>query len=532
MLSAAATTQFESARALLLQGRLAEAARACQQMCERFPRFVEGWQLASTVARQLGELDAAAQLIDRAAALEPANSVVALQKARLLEIRGDRASARALAAQAERTEPKDSRLCLELAGFHSLCNDHARALPYYRRASVLDPGNAQNWFNLASTERFAGRFEAAETAFDEALRRTPGHVQAQYLRSGLRTQTRERNHVEELKALLGRSAQWSDQFQLCYALAKELEDLQDYAQSFEYLTRGAQLRRQHMTYEVEEEVAAMDAISRTYCAEVFAGLGPGHHNSAPVFVVGLPRTGTTLVERILGSHSKVFAAGELNQFAVQMTAALQTLTNRSASKLEAIAASVKLDFAALGRAFLDGSRACTGQRAHFTDKTPQNFLYCGLIAAALPAARIVEVVRHPMDSCYAMYKQLFTMAYPFSYDLGDLALYFSGYRRLMQHWHALMPGRILTVRYEDVVANQQAATRRLLEHCGLEWEDNCLEFDRNAQSTTTASAVQVRQKIYESSVGKWERFRRQLQPLADGLRATAEGRAALRDYGE
>jgi hypothetical protein len=137
-----------------------------------------------------------------------------------------------------------------------------------------------------------------------------------------------------------------------------------------------------------------------------------------------------------------------------------------------------------------------------------------------------------MDSCYAMYKQLFTMAYPFSYDLGDLALYFSGYRRLMQHWHALMPGRILTVRYEDVVANQQAATRRLLEHCGLEWEDNCLEFDRNAQSTTTASAVQVRQKIYESSVGKWERFRRQLQPLADGLRATAEGRAALRDYGE
>jgi hypothetical protein len=251
-----------------------------------------------------------------------------------------------------------------------------------------------------------------------------------------------------------------------------------------------------------------------------------------VFVIGLPRTGTTLVERILGSHSKVFAAGELNQFAMQMVAALQTATGPSASKLELIAASLGLDFAALGRAYLRASQPYTGNRAHFTDKTPQNFLYCGLIAAALPGARIIEVVRHPMDSCYAMYKQLFTMAYPFSYDLGDLAAYFSGYRRLMQHWHAVLPGRILTVRYEDVVRNQEATTRQLLAHCGLDWEDSCLQFERNTQSTTTASAVQVRQKVYDSSVGKWERFKRQLQPLADGLRATAEGRTALRDYGE
>jgi hypothetical protein len=217
---------------------------------------------------------------------------------------------------------------------------------------------------------------------------------------------------------------------------------------------------------------------------------------------------------------------------VQTIAALQTLMGTSASKLDFIAASAKLDFAALGQAFLDGSRAYTGTRAHFTDKTPQNFLYCGLIAAALPAARIIEVVRHPMDSGYAMYKQLFTMAYPFSYDLGDLAAYISGYRRLMQHWHTLLRQRILTVRYEDVVGNQEATTRRLLAHCGLEWEAGCLGFERNPQSTTTASAVQVRQKIYESSVGKWERFKPQLQPLANGLRATAEGRAALRDYGE
>jgi hypothetical protein len=194
---------------------------------------------------------------------------------------------------------------------------------------------------------------------------------------------------------------------------------------------------------------------------------------------------------------------------------------------ELIAATRDLDFAALGADYLERTRPGTSQRPHFTDKMPLNYLYCGLIRRALPNARIVHVTRHPMASCYAMFKTLFKDGYPFSYDLEDIARYYVGYRRLMDHWRTSMPGVIYDISYERLVRDQQSESRHLLAACGLGWEDGCLEFHRNPTVTTTASASQVRRPIYESSLKQWRHYECQLAGLRNQLQAAGIEAAEL-----
>ncbi|MGH8446856.1 MAG: sulfotransferase [Solimonas sp.] len=520
---------YEAVQRQLRAGRYGEAALACKSLCERFPRFAGGWEAGSFVAQQLGNLPRALDYIERAIALEPGHPLLHLRKARVLLQLSRHDEARRIAQAVETLAAPDAAVLAQLAAFHTAADDHARALPFYREARRLDPGNAGVCFNLAATERFLGHIDEAEQAYEAGLRLKPDHHEARYLRAGLRRQTAERNHIAELETLLAKiGADWQGESQLCYALAKEYEDLGDYARSFEALRRGGGRRRANIRYDVADDESAIAAIVAHY--------GPlpdtvtGHPSTEPIFVLGLPRTGTTLVERILSSHPQLSSAGELNNFAIEMTRALQAPGGAPLDKLRMIAASVTMDFAALGERYVASTRPATGHRAHFIDKMPLNYLYCGLIARALPGARIVELVRHPLDTCLSMYKQMFTMAYPFSYDLDDLGRYYLAYLRLMNHWHRTMPGRILRVRYEDVVADQRAQTQRLLDHCGLAWDDACLAFERNADASTTASAVQVRQKLYSSAVGRWTHYAGFLAPLAERIAASPEYRVAGLGY--
>ena len=273
-----------------------------------------------------------------------------------------------------------------------------------------------------------------------------------------------------------------------------------------------------MQYSVETDLQIIAKICEVYGPGMFDGHITGFESRDPIFVLGMPRTGTTLVERILGSHSRVFSAGELNNFSLE----LMRLSGKAAgqkrpSRLDFVAATAALDFRALGEAYVTAVRPLRDERPHFIDKLPFNFLYAGLIHLALPDARIINLQRHPMDTCYAVYKQLFRDAYPFSYDLDDLGQYYIAYHRLMQHWNAVMPGVIHTMRYESLVADIEGESRRLLEYCGLPWEDQCLRFHENREASTTASALQVRQPVYATSVGKWRHYERQLEPLRQRL---------------
>jgi hypothetical protein len=307
---------------------------------------------------------------------------------------------------------------------------------------------------------------------------------------------------------------------LCFALAKELEDVRDYEASFRWLKRACDLRRRHMSYRVDNDLETIEGIIEVFSQQALAGAGGGFDCSDPIFIVGLPRTGTTLVERILSSHSHVFSAGELNNFAQQLTRVAQQGAGGKLTRRELLQQSAQIDFHQLGRAYFDSTRHLRDESPHFIDKMPLNFLYCGLIHRALPRARIIHVTRSPMDACYAMYKRLFKGAYPMSYDLDDLGRYYLAYRKLMRHWHRTMPGVIYTLAYEDLVEDQEQSSRRLIEHCGLDWQEACLRFEENTSASATASASQVRQAIYRSSVGKWRHYATQLAPLREILQSS------------
>jgi tetratricopeptide (TPR) repeat protein len=399
----------------------------------------------------------------------------------------------------------------------SRAGDQERALAAFDAAASLAPDNAHYLFNRAAVRRFLGQLSEAEQDYDRVIELRPTDFEAQHNRSGLRAQSAERNHLSTLKAALGAvGADRRGEVLLRYAIAKEYEDLGAYRESFSQLAIGARRQRELLDYNVAVDVATVEWIISAY--PQVGGMRQGAAD-APIFIVGLPRSGTTLVERILGSHSCVYAAGELNHFALCLVDAVRRASGGAPlPRPELVARSASINFAALGREYLGRVAALGFAQAWFTDKMPLNYLYLGLIRRALPGARIVHVRRHPLAVCYAMYKNLFEGAYPFSYDLNEIARYYLAYRRLMAHWGKIMPEGIHEVSYERLVFDQLGETRRLLEFCGLTWEDACVDFQQNPAATVTASAAQVRQRIYSSSVAQWRHYEAEL----DGLRSELE----------
>lgn len=398
----------------------------------------------------------------------------------------------------------------QLGQFYSHLGDIPSAMRAFEQAVRASGGSADTRYDLAMSCVALGELGRAETLLDQVIASRPDDWDAWTNRSTLCRATADNNHVTALKAMYGQAGGSADtRIALGFALAKELEDLGEYAQSFDYLARAAQARRERLSYSVAQDVATMEMIAAAFPAtDVVRDPGPG-----PIFILGLPRSGTTLVDRIFSSHSAVESLGEIQDFAL----ALMGLVGHFGDKRGLIQASSTIDHAALGEEYLRRICERPASAPYVIDKTPLNFLYIGLIARALPTARIVHVRRGAMDSAYAMYKTLFRMGYPFSYALDDLARYVLAYRKLMAHWRTALPGRLIEIDYEALVAHQEAESRRLVATCGLEWEDDCLSFHRNAAPVATASAAQVRSPIHDRSIGLWHHYRAQLAPLAQAF---------------
>jgi tetratricopeptide (TPR) repeat protein len=482
MNSPVATFQQEVLR--LMQARdWQAAARVCEQFTTQQPTLAAGWIASGQVALAMRDL----------------------------------LRARDCATAAQARTDNDPVLWDLIGTLYSRANDQPRALAAYDRAVALAPDQPAFLFNRAAVRRFLGELAESEADYDRVIALRPTDFEAYKNRSDLRRQTTGRNHVAALRQLQAQTlADWRGAVQVHYALAKEYEDLGDYAASFEQLENGSRLRRAHLRYDIATDLATVDWIIEAFPATATSGpdAAPSARASGPIFILGLPRCGSTLVERILGRHSGVHAAGELQALALAIVEAVRQRSGAAQmSRRELIEQSSRLDFAALAHDYLARARASGAIGERFIDKMPLNFLYCGLIRRALPQARIVHVQRHPVAACYAMYKTLFEDAYPFSYDLSELGRYYLAYRRLMQHWTLASPGMIHELRYESLIADQMGETRRLLDFCGLDWEDACAQFHENTEPSTTASATQVRQPIYDSSVAQWRHYGDQLSEL-------------------
>ncbi len=444
---------------------------------------------------------------------------------------GQLTEARAAAAAAEQSAGDDAEILDAVGTLFSRANDQNRALAAYERAVRLAPNEPRFLFNRATARRFVGALTEAEADYDRVITLDPTDFEAYRNRADLRTQTPDRNHTSELEALLERGVgDWQAQVQLRFALAKEYEDLGDYSRSFEHLVCGARLRRAHLRYDAAVDVATVDWLIEAFpvppaegssdgcapgsAAPTMPALPKDSSREAPIFIVGLPRSGSTLVERILSSHSAVTSAGELTCFALALVDAVRSQGGVARpTRRELVARSARLNFAVLGQAYIARARATGAGRGRFIDKMPLNHLYCALIHRALPHAKIIHVSRTPIAACYAIYKTLFDGGYPYSYDLAELGRYYIAYRRLMQHWRATLGGALYHLSYEALIADQRGETEKLLRFCGLGWEEACLEFHHNPAPATTASASQVRSPLYRRSVEQWRHYRAELQPL-------------------
>ena len=505
---------------LLERGDTRGAINACERLNREYPDFASGWHTASQMAMKLGNASLALDAIRQATRSEPDKPMWLLQEARCQVKRGSAGAARAIA---EQLQARDLATAFENAGLGMLLtelDERGAAIKCYEAAAAIDPDDARHYFNIASLHRTLGDIDAAEQNFDKAISLNAADYEAWKLRSELRTWTAERNHVDALESLLSAGIDENKgHANVCYALAKELEDLGESERSFEHLQQGAAARRQQMRYEPSRDLETIAAIQRVFSAERMQQGALGFASAEPIFSLGMPRTGTTLLERILASHSDVHAAGELTNFAIEMMRLVrQQAGDRQVSRDALVELSASLDFRALGDNYIRSTRPATGHTRRFIDKMPLNYLYVGLIHLALPEAKIINVQRDPLDTCYAVFKTLFADAYPFSYDLEELAHYYVAYHRLMEHWRTVLPGVVHTVRYEDLVTNTEAEARRVVEHCDLEWQSECLEFHRSKEASTTASTVQVRRPVYQSSVGRWRDYEQQLQPVVEILR--------------
>ena len=305
-----------------------------------------------------------------------------------------------------------------------------------------------------------------------------------------------------------------EQIHLHFALGKALADIREYEQSFRHQLQANALQRQQFTYDEIGAHTKIDRIRSAFTPEVMQSLtGVGDPSSLPVFIVGMPRSGTSLIEQILASHPRVFGAGELDLLGQLVIAGTSNGITRDWVQT-------------LGPRYLSGIRALAPPRDRITDKMPSNFLFVGLIHIALPNARIIHARRNPVDTCLSCFSKLFAGEQQFAYDLGELGRYYRAYDRLMAHWRDVLPeGRMLEVDYEEVVADLEVQARRIIGYCGLEWNDACLEFHKTERAVRTASVMQVRQPIYRSSIGRWRPYARMLTPLLDALGIDPEGNA-------
>jgi tetratricopeptide (TPR) repeat protein len=494
----------------------AATAAACRAA---WPQDPSGWLLGSFIALLADQKDAALALMDERLAQDPSDLQCLLQRAECLLALGRRDAALMAAEHASVSAAGVPDALDAVGSFLVHADAHTRAKELYDAAIVLAPNRTDLLGKRAIVQRFLGDFLGAARDYDAVLALDPRDASAYKERAELTRQSPDNNAIAAMdEALAITPADSKDAATLHFALAKSHEDLGNHSAAWHHLRLGNAIERAFIRYDPRVDRDLIEQLIATFRHP--ESTVPAATVTGPVFIVGLPRSGTTLVERVLGSHSRIHAAGELTALSEALTAVMvRTSGLERFTRDQYIGALGSFDPTAIRDEYLKRSAARRGDKMLFTDKQPTNFYYCPLILRAFPGARIVHVTRHPLAACHAIYKTRFQGTYPFSYDIDELGDFYIGYRRLMAHWHAILPGRILDLAYEDLVKDQESTTRRLLGHLDLAMEPACLEFHSNAAATTTASAVQVRQPLYDSSVHQWKHQIEALLPLRRRLEA-------------
>jgi tetratricopeptide (TPR) repeat protein len=505
---------------LLAQRKLLKAENLCRQFLQKVPRHVEAMRLLADIGVRLGAMDDAEFLLESAVLFEPDNQQVRIDYVQVLRKRQKFANAlgqaKLLLDSAQDNPQFQSLYAIELMQ----TGDYTGALDYFDRVLARLPGDAITLTSRGHALKTSGQQQEAVESYRMALAGHPDHGEAYYSLANLKTYRFTAAEVNRMQQQEGSvSANPMSQVYLMFALGKAHEDLGEYSTAFDYYRQGNDLKRAQSGYDAQKMGVELQAQATFFSADVFKSRpDSGDPASDPIFIVGLPRAGSTLLEQILASHSLVDGTLELpNILSIAQSLRRRGQGEGSAEYPAIIADMSALELRELGEKYLAETAIHRQDAPYFIDKMPNNFRHIGLIKLILPNAKIIDARRHPMACCFSGYKQLFAEGQEFSYDLDDLGSYYRDYVKLMDHWQTVLPGDILQVNYEQVVGDLEGQVRRVLDYCGLPFEPQTLEFHDTERSVRTASSEQVRQPLYRDGLDQWRNFEAELQPLGAQL---------------
>jgi tetratricopeptide (TPR) repeat protein len=499
-------------------GRPEEALATFEKALLNRPEFLKAHLGVANALRDLGRYAEAVARYRLALAVDPTFAEAYHYLAAEFMRQGRNADAIPLLrkALALRGSYKDAEILL--ANALEAENETEEALAIYRAILERDPNNTAVLNNVGNMLKALGRMDEAVAHYQKALAVEPNHVQAYYNLSRAQVATPDAAEVERMERLVEEPGLTAEQrVNVHFALGKIYDDAGDYAKAFRHFRLGNEIDRPEQTFDLAAHGALIDRLIATFTADFIASReGFGSESDLPIFVVGMPRSGTTLVEQTLASHPAVHGAGELSHLG-RIVLSLPAALDRLGDYPECVAHLDAVTACRLAEEYLTELRHLGQGKRRVVDKMPGNFLHLGVIALLLPRARVIHCRRDPLDTCLSCYSQRFTGGMPFTKDLAVLGRYFRDYERLMAHWRRVLPLSLLDVRYEDMVADHESMSRIIVDFSGLEWNDACLAFHTTERQVKTASSWQVRQPIYTHSVERWRRYEAFLGPLQEAL---------------
>jgi tetratricopeptide (TPR) repeat protein len=509
------------AASALCDGDLPRAERILRPFLHEHPTDVGAIRMLAETGARLGHMDQAETLLARCIELAPGFDAARFNYATLLHRQGKEPEALAQSEELLRRDPKNPGYRNLQAAVFARLGETDRALEAYEKVLRGYPNQPKAWMSYGHTLKTVGRQDEAIAAYRKSIAQMPGLGEAYWSLANLKTFRFVPEEIKTMRAQLARTdLDEEDRYHLDFALAKALEDAGEYAQSFSHYERANALRKERQNYNAGEMTRTVERMKALFTPE-FCRAREGWGNPAPdpIFVVGLPRSGSTLIEQILSSHSQVEGTMELPDI-MAIARKLGGRKKKTDESLypESLASLTDAELRALGEEYLAGTRIQRKTaRPFFVDKMPNNFVHAGLIHLILPNAKIVDARRHPMACCFSNFKQHFARGQAFTYSLPDIARYYADYVEVMRHYDQVLPGRVHRVIYEEMVAEPEREVRRLLAYCGLDFEPGCLRFYENDRAVRTASSEQVRMPLFTDALEQWQNFAPWLSPLREIL---------------
>tara|TARA_S200000501_G_scaffold344926_1_gene357094 strand:- start:13662 stop:15656 length:1995 start_codon:yes stop_codon:yes gene_type:complete len=505
---------------LMDQGKLFKAEKLCKQYLQKAPTDAEAMRLLADIAFRMGAAEEAEFLLSSAVEFHPDNNRLAIDYITFLRQRQKFSESVDAAEQLLKTDKNNPQFQSVYAIAKMQLGDYAEAVNGFDRVLAQLPHDAITHTSKGHALKTWGKNAAAIESYQSAIESNPSYCEAYYSLANLKTYRFEDVELERMLALDNKQVLTpANATHLYFALGKAYEDRQQWDLAFAYYERGNRVKKQQSQYDADKMREELLSQRAFFSSDAIERLRPsGYLDDAPIFIVGLPRAGSTLLEQVISSHSQVDGTLELpNMLAIAQKLRRKGQSNNGQSYPELIADLSDAERNALGEQYIEETRIHRQNAPFFIDKMPNNFRHIGLIKTILPNAKIIDARRHPVACCFSGFKQLFAEGQEFSYSLDDIAQYYNDYLKLMAHWDSIMPGAILRVQYEDMTADTETQVRRILDYCGLPFESSCLEFYKTDRAVRTASSEQVRQPIYQSGVDQWRNFEAHLQPLISQL---------------